>query len=40
MSYRKEIFPDNEEETLSILMDMYQSQQPTNNDETHKNNLP
>ena len=39
MNYRKEIFPNDEEVTLSILMDMYSSKQSTNNDETHKNNL-
>ena len=40
MSYGKEIFPDDEEKTLSILIDMYTSQQSTNNDETYKNILP
>ena len=35
MSYGKEIFPDDEEETLSILKDMYSSQQSTNNEKTH-----
>ena len=36
----KVIFPSDEEVTMKISIDMYSSQQSTNNDKTHKNILP